>query len=110
LQHKFTSTKVRFRYRNGQKGMADYYALISDAIADKKTGESRRLFYDRARAALADRLLKADPPLLETFIEDERLAFEDAIAKAEAVAILPERTPIANGLRIQSDHSEDIRS
>jgi hypothetical protein len=90
--------------------MADYYALISDAIADKKTGESRRLFYDRARTTLADRLLKADPPLSETFIEDERLALEDAIAKAEAVAILPERTPIANGLRIQSDHSEDIHS
>jgi hypothetical protein len=35
--------------------MADYYPLISEAIADKKTGESRREFYDRARATLVDR-------------------------------------------------------
>jgi hypothetical protein len=43
--------------------MADYYPLISEAIADKKTGESRREFYDRARATLVDRLRKADPPV-----------------------------------------------
>jgi hypothetical protein len=89
--------------------MADYYPLISEAIADKKTGESRREFYDRARATLVDRLRKADPPLSETFIEDERLALEDAISKAEAVAILAEKTPI--GIQTQSDHTEDyIRS
>ena len=92
--------------------MADYYALISEAIGDKKTGESRREFYDRARATLADRLRKADPPLSETFIEDERLALEDAIGKAEAVAMLREGTwPIPNGIQTQNDHTEDyIRS
>ena len=87
--------------------MADYYALISDAIADKKTGESRRLFYDRARALLADHLRKADPPLSETFIEDERLALEAAISKVEADAMGSEGTRIANRIQTQSDYTED---
>jgi hypothetical protein len=70
------------------------------------------VYYDRARAILADRLRKADPPLSETFIEHERLALEDAISKVEADAILNEGTwPIPNGLQTQSDHTEDhIRS
>jgi hypothetical protein len=106
-------TKVFSRYRRWAGGeMADYYPLISEAIADKKMSESRRAFYDRARATLVDRLRKADPPLSETFIEDERLALEDAISKAEAVATSSEGIwPIANGLQTQSDHTEDyIRS
>jgi hypothetical protein len=76
--------------------MADWYLLMSDAIAalDKKTGEARRAFYDRARASLADSLRKADPPLSLTFIEHERLALEDAISKVEAGAILGDRTLI----------------
>jgi hypothetical protein len=91
--------------------MSDYYLLISEAIADKRTGESRRVFYDRARATLAERLRNADPPLSETFIEHERLALEDAIGKAEAVAMLREGTrPIANGEQTQSDCTEDTRS
>jgi hypothetical protein len=94
--------------------MVDYYPLISDAIAalDKKTGETRRAFYDRARATLADHLRKADPTLSETFIEHEQLALEDAISKVETEAILTEVTsPIPNGLQTRSDHTEDyIRS
>ena len=92
--------------------MADYYALISDAIVDKKTGEARRMFYDRARTILADKLRKADPPLSEAIIEQERLALEDAISKAEADAITSDATlSIPNGSQTQSDHSDEhIRS
>lgn len=85
--------------------MADWYPLMTDAIAalDKKTGEARRAFYDRARAALADSLRKADPPLSETTIEHERLALEDAISKVEGGAIFNDGTLI--------DHAEEqIRS
>jgi len=69
--------------------MADYYQLISNAVADldNKTSESRRAFYDRARATLADQLRKVDPPLSKMFIEHERMALEDAISKVEADAI-----------------------
>jgi len=89
--------------------MADYYTLISNGIAalDKKTGESRRVFYDRARATLVDQLRRADPPLSETLIEQERLALEDAIRKVEAEATLSEGTGIPNSRQTQSDHSED---
>jgi hypothetical protein len=74
--------------------MADWYPLMSDAIAalDKKTSEARRAFYHRARSSLADSLRTADPPLSLTFIERERLALEDAISKVEAGAILLDRT------------------
>ena len=114
---------------DGQKGMADYYPLIRDAIAalDKRTGEDRIAFYDRARTILVDKLRKADPPLSETIIDQERLALEDAIAKAEADAISKAEvdaiskaeadamgnkgTPaIPSGPQTQGDDTEDIRS
>ena len=70
--------------------MADYYPLIRRAVGalDKKSKEARRVLYDRARAALADRLQRVDPPLSDTNLEHERLALEDAIGKVEADAIL----------------------
>jgi len=106
LQHKLTPTKVVI---DGQKGMADYYTLISNGIAalDKKTSEARRVFYDRARTTLADHLRKADPPLSETIIERERQALGDAISKVEADATASEVTrPIPGGLQTRSDHTE----
>jgi hypothetical protein len=86
--------------------MADYYHLISDAIAalDKKTSETRHAFYDRARASLANNLRKADPPLSEIFIEHERLALEDAISKVEADAI---RSDGIRSIQTQSDHIDN---
>jgi hypothetical protein len=94
--------------------MADYYPLISDAIAalDKKTGEGRRAFYDRARTILLDKLRKADPPLSETIIDQERLALEDAISRVEADATPSEGSlSIPNGIQTQSDHTEEhVRS
>jgi hypothetical protein len=62
--------------------MADYYPLISRAIAalDEKSSEARRAVYDRARAALANQF-QNDPPFA---FERERLALEVAINKVEA--------------------------
>jgi hypothetical protein len=108
LLHKLASTMVLSRYPSGAGGMADYYALISEAVADKKTGESRRVFYDRARTILVDKLRKANPLLSETFIEQERHALEDAISKVEAAVMGSEGTPLtSNGLQTQSHHTED---
>jgi hypothetical protein len=90
--------------------MADYYPLISDAIAalEKKSSEGRSAFYDRARAILTDKLWKADPPLSEAMIEQERLALEDAISKVEADATRSEETrSIPDNLQTQSDHTQD---
>jgi tripartite-type tricarboxylate transporter receptor subunit TctC len=67
--------------------MADYYSLISHAVArlDKSTGETRRALYDRARAAQLNQLRKIDPPLTDLDFERERLALEDAIRRVESV-------------------------
>jgi len=45
--------------------MADYYPLISRAVAalEKNNGENRRALYDRARAALLAQLRGVTPPL-----------------------------------------------
>ncbi len=68
--------------------MADYYPLISRAVAglEKNNGENRRALYERARAALIAQLRGVNPPLPETDITRERLALEESIRKVEAEA------------------------
>src|SRR3954463_5160366 len=66
--------------------MADYYPLISRAVAglEKNSGENRRALYDRARAALLAQLRGVTPALDESDITRERLALEESIRKGEA--------------------------
>jgi hypothetical protein len=66
--------------------MADYYPLISRAVAalEKNSGENRRAIYERARAALLAQLRGVTPPLDESDITRERLALEESIRKVEA--------------------------
>ena len=68
--------------------MADYYPLISRAVAglEKNNGENRRALYERARAALIAQLRGVTPALPETDITRERLALEESIRKVEAEA------------------------
>jgi hypothetical protein len=93
-----------------QKGMADYYPLISRAVGalDKPSKEARRALYDRARATLAEQVRRVDPPLSETDLEHERLALEDAIRRVDADATLSE-AKIAKGLETQSDNAKSRR-
>jgi hypothetical protein len=86
--------------------MADYYPLVSRAVAtlDKKSSDARRALYDRARTTLVDQLQKVDPPLSLNEREHERLALEDAIDKVEADAVLSEVTwPIPDRLAESND-------
>ena len=66
--------------------MADYYPLISRAVAglEKNNGENRRALYERARAALLAQLRGVTPALDESDITRERLALEESIRKVEA--------------------------
>ena len=66
--------------------MADYYPLISRAVAglEKNTGEARRAVYERARGALLAQLRGVTPALNESDITRERLALEESIRKVEA--------------------------
>lgn len=66
--------------------MADYYPLISRAVAgldSTATGEQRRALYERARSALIAQLRGVQPPLSESDITRERLTLEEAIRKVE---------------------------
>ncbi len=66
--------------------MADYYPLISRAVAglEKNNGENRRALYERARSALIAQLRGVTPALPESDITRERLALEESIRKVEA--------------------------
>ena len=66
--------------------MADYYPLISRAVAglEKNNGENRRALYERARAALLAQLRGVTPALNESDITRERLALEESVRKVEA--------------------------
>src|SRR5262247_3580673 len=81
--------------------MADYYPLISRAVAglEKNSGEARRALYERARAALLAQLRGVSPALNESDITRERLALEESIRKVEAEAarqfVEPTRQPPA---------------
>lgn len=69
--------------------MADYYPLISKAIAGldpSAPGESRRALYERARHALIAQLRSVQPPLSESAITRERLSLEEAVRKVESEA------------------------
>jgi hypothetical protein len=69
--------------------MADYYSLITKAVAGLDTGaasESRQALYDRVRAALLAELRITDPPFTEAQITREQLALEEAVRRVEAEA------------------------
>jgi hypothetical protein len=69
--------------------MADYYPLISKAVAGLAPDApraSRRILYERARAAQLSQLRTARPPLSEAEITCERLALEEAVRRVEVEA------------------------
>jgi hypothetical protein len=85
--------------------MADYYPLISRAVAglEKNSGDNRRALYERARAALLAQLRGVTPALNESDITRERLALEESIRKVEAESarkfVEPTRQPPAPKIR-----------
>jgi hypothetical protein len=66
--------------------MTDFYPMVLAALSklDPNTEETRQALYQRARTTLADRLRNLDPPPPEQRIMEERLAFEEAVRRAEA--------------------------
>jgi len=66
--------------------MIDYHALILRTVTglDPNTEETRRLVYERTRAALAQHLLALNPPLGEGERMHQRLALEEAFRRVEA--------------------------
>ncbi|OIQ67857.1 hypothetical protein GALL_505610 [mine drainage metagenome] len=89
--------------------MADYYPLISKAVAglDPATPrESRQILYERARATQLTQLRTISPPLSEAEITCERLALEEAVHRVEvevAQRAKDDRIPTLNDLVTAAD-------
>ncbi len=66
--------------------MADYYPLLVRAISGlaQNTAETRKIVFDRARAALLKQLRSVEPPLPEGEIVRERQSLEEAIRRIAA--------------------------
>ncbi|HSI42007.1 MAG TPA: hypothetical protein VLA00_15805, partial [Xanthobacteraceae bacterium] len=66
--------------------MADYFPLLARAVSalPDKSGESRRLVYERARKALLAQLRSANPPLSDDEINRESRALDEAVRRLEA--------------------------
>ena len=64
--------------------MTDYYLLIAKAVTGLQSAQDRRTLYARGRTALLVELKAIRPPLGQSIIAKEQLAFEDAIRKLEA--------------------------
>jgi hypothetical protein len=64
--------------------MAEYYPLIAKAVTGLYNGQDRRRLYECGRNALVTELRAVRPPLSESVISKERLAFEEAVRKVEA--------------------------
>ncbi len=67
--------------------MADYYSLLSRAVANlpkSSPPSTRRAIYERARKALTNQLRSLKPQLPESDIAREERALDDAVARLEA--------------------------
>jgi lipoprotein-anchoring transpeptidase ErfK/SrfK len=96
--------------------MADYFALISRAVAslDQNTIETRKALYERARAVLVERLRASDPPWTEDRIAGELAALDSAIRQIESEITRSARplrpTPVRAPSRIRPQPPVDMDS
>jgi hypothetical protein len=63
--------------------MADYYPLIAKVAMGRTTPE-RRTLYERGREALIAELEAVKPPLRQSTVKRELIAFEEAVRRVEA--------------------------
>src|SRR6266567_4653849 len=97
---------------SGVGPMRDYYPFVTRIVAglDSNTGESRRVLYGRARAALCEQLRGVSPPLTDSEITRERLSLEAAIRRFEAEAIRrPRNAPMDAATAAASSEATEFR-
>ena len=65
--------------------MADYYRLLSSVIEalEGTSAEVRRRLYDSARTGFLEQLRKREPPLADSYINQQQIAMEEAIRRVE---------------------------
>lgn len=73
--------------------MADFYPLISDAVAKlpENTAAARRALYERVHIMLVRQLQSGNPTISEAELDRERRALDEAIDRIEAEARAPAR-------------------
>src|SRR5207244_6920100 len=101
-----------FRLQAAQGPMRDYYPLVTRIVAGlhSNTGQSRRVLYGRARAALCEQLRGVSPPLTDSEITRERLSLEASIRRFEADAIRrPRNAPMDATTAATSGEATEIR-
>jgi hypothetical protein len=64
--------------------MADYYPLIAKTAMGLQTAQERRALSERDRDALLAELEAFKPPLLQSTVKRELIAFDEAVRKVEA--------------------------
>ena len=64
--------------------MADYYPLIAKTAMGLQKAQERRALCERGRDALLAELEAFKPPLLQSTIKRELIAFEEAVRRVEA--------------------------
>ena len=65
--------------------MADYYSLLSSVIEalEGTSAEVRRRLYDSARTGFLEQMRKREPPLADSYINQQQIAMEEAIRRVE---------------------------
>ena len=69
----------------GNSPMADYYELLSNVVKalDGTSAEVRRRLYDSARTGFVEQMRKREPPLADSYINQQQIAMEEAIRRVE---------------------------
>jgi hypothetical protein len=65
--------------------MAGYYELLSNVIEalEGTSAEVRRRLYESARTGFLEQMRKHEPPLLDSYINQQQIAMEEAIRRVE---------------------------
>ena len=70
--------------------MADLYTILAQAVSalEPNTADARGRLYDRARSAMISKLEAAAPPFPGADVAAAKIAFETAVARVEAEAVV----------------------
>jgi hypothetical protein len=90
--------------------MANYYPLVSKAVARNASSEARQAVYDRVREAMLNELRKTDPPFSDFEIMRERLALEDAVSKVEDESAERDRDAFVSNFGDLADDADDVET
>jgi hypothetical protein len=99
--------------------MADYYGLLSNVVEalEGTSAEVRRRLYDSIRTGFVEQMRRREPPLADSYINQQQIAMEEAIRRVEKEQMSrPARreevpAPAKTGIAVsRSAATEEVRS